>query len=242
MPSPLTALLGGDVRGKEVTAIFGSGNQSKMEVALSKPRGSVRVADRDRVFEVVHVDADAKGSAIAAIREVTEDARVEDKLVTSERLRALGILAAGAAHEIRNPLAYVSANVSVVLEDLSRSNEPGKTEMRRALKDARIGCERIREIVSDLMLLARDSPSAACALDAAHLRAVHDDEGRRRRNRVGSIDRRGNGVALTLLDRGFSRPRAAAASATRAPRSRAPPSRPARAAECFRAARPCFRS
>ncbi|QRN96398.1 response regulator [Archangium violaceum] len=85
-----------------------------------------------------------------------------EKLVQSERLSVAGQLAAGVGHEINNPLAFVTGNLHVALEQLSvaaRELGPAVAERLKdtvhALEDARRGAERIRTIVKDLRTLAR---------------------------------------------------------------------------------------
>ncbi|WP_300426880.1 sensor histidine kinase, partial [uncultured Thalassolituus sp.] len=46
-----------------------------------------------------------------------------DKLVQSEKMASLGILSAGIAHEINNPLAYIDSNLNGLVDDLEALNE-----------------------------------------------------------------------------------------------------------------------
>ena len=52
---------------------------------------------------------------LGAIRDLTERQRLQTKVVQMEKLASLGLMSAGVAHEINNPLAYVANNL-VVLE------------------------------------------------------------------------------------------------------------------------------
>jgi PAS domain S-box-containing protein len=70
--------------------------------------------------------------------------------VASDRMAAMGTLAAGIAHEINNPLAVVVANLEIV------ASEPGLSDdARKRLADARDYAWRIRTIVRDLKLFSR---------------------------------------------------------------------------------------
>jgi PAS domain S-box-containing protein len=92
-------------------------------------------------------------------RDVTERHRLRAKLLLSDRMVSLGTLAAGIAHEINNPLAYVTANLEVVAESLG--DEPVATsaeqhaELQAAIGDAREGAERVRKIVRGLRSFSR---------------------------------------------------------------------------------------
>jgi two-component system, NtrC family, sensor kinase len=56
---------------------------------------------------------------IGSIRDQTERHRMRAMLAQSEKLASIGLLSAGVAHEINNPLAYVANNVAVLERDLS---------------------------------------------------------------------------------------------------------------------------
>jgi signal transduction histidine kinase len=90
--------------------------------------------------------------------------RSEARLLVADRLASLGRLAAGVAHEINNPLAYVGSNCSYAIQELERVLVPGSSEEARtagvlrateALQEARHGSDRVRVIVQDLNALAR---------------------------------------------------------------------------------------
>jgi PAS domain S-box-containing protein len=71
----------------------------------------------------------------------------------TERLAAMGMVAAGVAHEMNNPLAYVLANLSFALEDLEAelARQPALAatlgEVVTSLRLAQSGSERLRDIV-----------------------------------------------------------------------------------------------
>ncbi len=101
------------------------------------------------------------------IRDLTDRKRMENQLIFAGRMAAVGTLAAGVAHEINNPLAYIVANIdfarhqiTTVASRLSRSSAGGGPahvldETGEALTEARQGAERVRNIVRDLRVFAR---------------------------------------------------------------------------------------
>jgi PAS domain S-box-containing protein len=60
---------------------------------------------------------DAVIGAQALCEDIREQKRLEERLRQSQRMEAVGGLAAGIAHEINNPMAYVRANLSMLREE-----------------------------------------------------------------------------------------------------------------------------
>jgi len=102
------------------------------------------------------------------ISDLTERRRMENQLIFAGRMAAVGTLAAGVAHEINNPLAYIVANIDFVRHQIatfaSRISRTGGMagdmghaldEAGEALAEARQGAERVRNIVRDLRVFAR---------------------------------------------------------------------------------------
>lgn len=102
------------------------------------------------------------GHAVVIFRDMTEHDELVSRVVQSERLTALGRLAAGVAHEINNPLTYV-LNVLELLGDHLASpgadvprDLGGGEETGTLVTTAIEGCQRIAAVVSDLRHLSRD--------------------------------------------------------------------------------------
>jgi nitrogen-specific signal transduction histidine kinase len=57
---------------------------------------------------------------VGVIRDLTERKRLETQLRLADRMASMGTLAAGVAHEINNPLAYVCSNLSFIKEQLAQ--------------------------------------------------------------------------------------------------------------------------
>ncbi len=84
---------------------------------------------------------------------------VEAELRRSQKLEALGRLAAGMGHEINNPLTYVVANIDFVIDLLDQESAAPQAEqiaqMREDLGHARMGADRIGRIVQDMRIFSR---------------------------------------------------------------------------------------
>lgn len=90
-------------------------------------------------------------------------ALAEAKISEAERLASLGEIAAMTAHEINNPLSYVSNN----LEYVERETRGGASEVAVALREARDGVQRIERIVGDLQQYGRPEQDEASIADVS---------------------------------------------------------------------------
>ena len=89
------------------------------------------------------------------------------QLQRSKRLSALGEMAAGIAHEIRNPLAAIQLYASMVVEDLVGDIQPQvAVENTRKIASAVRG---LNAIVSDVLSFARELKPRPCQVNAADL-------------------------------------------------------------------------
>ncbi len=77
---------------------------------------------------------------------------------------SIGMLAAGVAHEVNNPLAYVLNNVEIAMRLLAPLGEATRSG-REALGVALEGVDRIRTIVRDLLALSRVDDMAVGPVD-----------------------------------------------------------------------------
>ncbi len=86
-------------------------------------------------------------------------ATLEKRLVVADRMASVGTLAAGAAHEINNPLAYVTANLDLVVEEIRTlsggSPSARMKDLEEMVLEAREGAERVRKIVRGLKTFSR---------------------------------------------------------------------------------------
>lgn len=87
------------------------------------------------------------------VRERTEElVAMQARISQSERLASVGMLAAGVAHEINNPLGGILALAALTLEDL-----PAEGEARDNIAEVLRQTERCRDIVKGLLAFSRQS-------------------------------------------------------------------------------------
>ena len=148
----------------------------------------VRV-DHSRIdIEVSSLPFEFEGrpAILSVARDISERKRAQGRMLQSDRLAAIGKLAAGVAHEINNPLAYVIANVGAVQAEISAASADLRAlhevvpaasharvgsalarlaEIDQALVEAAEGAERVRVIVRDLKTFARHEQTGTNAVD-----------------------------------------------------------------------------
>ncbi len=115
--------------------------------------------------------------AFVLCRDIGADLESERARATQERLATVGSLAAGVAHEINNPLAYVIANVQYALDNITQwqqrepeavpdpERERRRAQLKEALYEANEGARRVQRIVADLKTLARQGEDRVEPID-----------------------------------------------------------------------------
>jgi PAS domain S-box-containing protein len=153
------------------------------EARAALPPQEYRMLRRDGSFvhaEVVSmiIEYDGRPHVIAFARDLTERKQMQARLLLSDRMVSIGTLAAGVAHEINNPLAYLMNNLDLVA---TRALPPAVERLRElggeaaAIADvvaravamidvAREGAERVRDIVRDLRTFTRGADDETRAL------------------------------------------------------------------------------
>jgi two-component system sensor histidine kinase PilS (NtrC family) len=93
-------------------------------------------------------------------QDVTELRRLERNARLQQRLAALGEMAAGIAHEIRNPLASMSGSIQVLRQELSLSDDQAQL-MDIVLRES----ERLNDTIRSFLAYARPQKFAVAQLD-----------------------------------------------------------------------------
>jgi signal transduction histidine kinase len=170
----LAALVDAREAGKDIPFILVSGTIGETEAVNAMRAGAQDYVLKDRLDRLpVAVEREVREARVRA-----KQRKMSEQVAISERMASAGMLAAGVAHEINNPLAVVMANLDFVtgvlgqlapdiraLDRYRRERDrtggiAGGLEVRLKevdgpMSDAREAVERIRGIVRDVKLFSR---------------------------------------------------------------------------------------
>ena len=85
------------------------------------------------------------------VRKLQEEKRLEERLREAEHLSALGQLARGIAHEIRNPLNYISLSIDHLKEKYYPANDAQKKNFENLISSMKQEVHRLDKLVSDFL-------------------------------------------------------------------------------------------
>ena len=114
---------------------------------ITKPFSTLEVKTRiANLLQTARLEKDLRKRNMELVDTLEQLKEAEANLVQSEKMNALGILAAGLLHEINNPLNFTLTALHVALDQMGESD----SDIKEALVDINMGMTRIRDIVSDL--------------------------------------------------------------------------------------------
>jgi len=99
------------------------------------------------------VDLPAGLAIMYAVRDTSERRRLQARVTQSERLASLGLMSAGMAHEINNPIAFIDSNLAVLDRDIRG--------MRSVLEEYRRGDATLAAVAPEVMEGVRRASEAA---------------------------------------------------------------------------------
>jgi two-component system sensor histidine kinase HydH len=112
---------------------------------------------------ILEEDDQCRG-AVIVLRDLREIKQLEEKVRRSEKLAAIGKLAAGVAHEIRNPLSSIRGFAQFLSQGLKDS--PKEQAYAQTMVSE---VDRINRVVTDLLTFARPTTAEAVPADVTEL-------------------------------------------------------------------------
>jgi PAS domain S-box-containing protein len=153
----LLGLAAGGALGRPLAEVSGDEGAAELiaRVAEEKVVRGLRARWRRGGGETVPVEVSAAllaGGGVALVaRDLSAQLELERRMMRSEKLAAVGSLAAGLAHEIGTPLNVISATAEYLLLDSASPQAP------RRLREIVGETDRISRLVRDLLTFARGS-------------------------------------------------------------------------------------
>jgi PAS domain S-box-containing protein len=160
-----------DAIGHSITALLSPADAERAETRIEQLQRTQRRFEqaseyksrrhdgREIIVEISSMPIEFEGApaTLAFARDITERKAMHEKMVQADRLAAVGTLAAGIAHEINNPLAYMLLGLQYLERELPKAAEDQQKmhEMLTRIAEIRSGAERVGGIVSGLKMFAR---------------------------------------------------------------------------------------
>jgi two-component system sensor histidine kinase PilS (NtrC family) len=160
----ITGLAAGAVQGEPAARWFGAlqAGGGRDEADFENARGE-RLRLGYTIFPLVSGDGRPLGSAVI-FQDLTRLRAMEIQVQRSERLADLGRLAAGLAHELRNPLASMTGSIELLRASAALGHEDVRL-MSIVLREA----ARLNQLVSRFLAFSRPEPPSPVDVDLAEI-------------------------------------------------------------------------
>jgi len=150
-----------ELRGGPISAVFrglDDGHPDSVESPAPLPREEITYLHPERGHRILGISISPlvvpEVGAVGYVynfQDLTEEKRREADYRTKDRMATLGRMAAGIAHEIRNPLASIAGSVKL-LQSISQLDEDQAKLIAIVSRES----ERLNKLVSDFLLYSRD--------------------------------------------------------------------------------------
>ncbi|UCH92473.1 MAG: hypothetical protein JSV88_19545 [Candidatus Aminicenantes bacterium] len=144
----------------EIEEIFQSDNISKnyFETLINNLTLGISVSVVENIYSFDKL-------FVFIITDLTEKRAIEEKLRKKERFALIGEMAAGIAHEIRNPLASISGSVQFLRKELELKSNEHKNLMDIIVKES----DRLSQSIKDFLDFTKTTPLEKSGFDLSTL-------------------------------------------------------------------------
>ncbi|MFO1443332.1 HAMP domain-containing protein [Bacillus sp. Bva_UNVM-123] len=120
---------------------------------------------RHRVFALNHA-LEGEGEYLVVIEDITEQKQMEEKMIQTDKLSALGLMASSFAHEVNNPLATINVYAEDLIDRIEQHDEElNEEEMAFYLTKIKENTERCKRITSNLLNFSRKTNWTVAKID-----------------------------------------------------------------------------
>lgn len=110
---------------------------------------------RTVIWRLGVIQEDAAPSVIVIGLDVTEQRRLQEQVLQSERMAAVGRMAAQVAHEIRNPLSSIGLNIELLADEIRDHTWEDSEESEDLIRIVLSEIERLNHVIHDYLMFAR---------------------------------------------------------------------------------------
>jgi PAS domain S-box-containing protein len=118
-----------------------------------RKRKSGEIIDVDLSVSPVRDESGRITHFVSVVRDITRETRLQKQLALSQRMEAIGSLAGGIAHDLKNILTPILINTEIALEDMGEDS-PSYPVLEEVLAAARLG----RDLVQQILTFSRRAP------------------------------------------------------------------------------------
>ena len=147
----------------EAVLLDAAGQKRDILLSTSQAEGRAEAGRPEATASEAAEDED-QASWMVLATDLTEHRQLERQLIHSEKLASIGLLAAGVAHEVGNPLSAISGYAQIL-----ESGTGSEAERREYLGAILNQTGRIQKILRELLDYSRPSSGLAAELDLAEI-------------------------------------------------------------------------
>ncbi len=159
LPGDLGIWVNAEDRDRMVAGLAERG-EAELEAFFRRKDGSILLG----MMSARLIEIDGSRCILTITRDITERRRMEEALLTAEKLESLSLLAGGIAHDFNNLLAGILGNISLACTELS-----GAHPAWESLHDAERAVLRARDLTQQLMTFARGGAPVRHLADVGQL-------------------------------------------------------------------------
>jgi PAS domain S-box-containing protein len=109
------------------------------------------------------IDFEGKAAVLMTVVDITRTKRMEELIMTREKMASLGHVAAGIAHEIRNPLSGINIFLDSILENFE--DPESSSDIRELIGETQTATAKIESVIKRVLEFARPGPTMTASGD-----------------------------------------------------------------------------
>ncbi|HBV87904.1 MAG TPA: sensor histidine kinase [Desulfosporosinus sp.] len=139
------------VKGEGMEGVYNEKGRNICTVCVNEERRHFR-----QMLYELSLDNPESAAYLLLLDDVTQEVEMEARIIETDKMAAIGLLASGVAHEINNPLAIIAAHSEDLLDRLNEEEvSPTQEEIKSVFKIVLGQIDRCKQITGRLLGFAR---------------------------------------------------------------------------------------